>query len=330
MASSRMRGCSALSLVIALVSGMLATAAAPAADLKFPDRPVKIVVPFPPGGSSDISARLVAERMSDEWKQPVIIENRAGAGTTIGAAYVAAAAPDGYTLLLVGPGTHATSSALYKSLSYDAVKSFSAVGMIGRAPFAIVVNAASDVKTMKQLIDRARSKPGSVSYSSSGAGAGPHLVTEILAQSTGVQFLHVPFKGSAPATTALLAGQVDFSTADASAVQYVKTGKMRALAVTTERPSPVFPGVPPIAETAPGFSYPLTVGLLAPASTPPEVVSRINGALNRALANGAVQARLMSLGFEPAPMSPDQFQAFMQGEVQRYAKIVHEIGLKLD
>jgi tripartite-type tricarboxylate transporter receptor subunit TctC len=321
-----MRWFTALSLAVAALSA----GAVSAADLKFPDRPVKIVVPFPPGGSSDISARLVAERMSDEWKQPVIVENRSGAGTTIGAAYVAAAAPDGYTMLLVGPGTHATSSALYKDLSYDAVKSFSAVGMIGRAPFAIVVNAASEIKTMKQLIEAARAKPGRVSYSSSGAGAGPHLVTEILGQSTGVQFLHVPFKGSAPATTALFAGQVDFSTADASAVQYVKTGKMRALAVTTERPSAVFPGVPPIAETVPGFSYPLTVGLLAPASTPPEVIARINGALNRALGNNTVQTRLMSLGFEPAPMSPNQFQAFMEGEVQRYAKIVREIGLKLN
>ncbi|HEX7053171.1 MAG TPA: tripartite tricarboxylate transporter substrate binding protein [Burkholderiales bacterium] len=324
MASSRMGWIGALALALG------SAAAGPALAAGFPDHTVKIVVPFSPGGSSDITARLVAEKMSEQWKEPVIVENRAGAGTTIGAAYVAAAAPDGYTLLLVGPGTHATSSALYKDLSYDAVKSFSAVGMIGRAPFAIVVNASSDIKTMKDLIGRARSKPEGVSYSSSGAGAGPHLVTEILARATGVKFLHVPFKGSSLATTALFAGQVDFSTADASAVQYVKTGKMRALAVTTERPSPVFPGVPPIAETVPGFSYPLTVGLLAPAGTPREVMAELNRALNRALADEAVKTRLFSLGFEPAPMTPEQFQAFMEGEVQRYAKIVKEIGLKLN
>jgi len=184
---------------------------------------------------------------------------------------------------------------------------------------------------MRELIELARSRPGQVSYSSSGTGAGPHLITEIIAQSTGVKFLHVPFKGSAPATTALLAGQVDFSMADASAIPYVESGKMRALAVTTASPSPLFRGVPTVAETAvPGFEYPLMAGLAAPAGTPHDVILKINGALNRALANEEVRRRLNAVGFEAAPITPARFDEFLAVEVRKYQKIVKDIGLKLD
>ena len=192
----------------------------------FPARPVRIVVGFPPGGSSDVSARIVAEKMSEEWKQPVIIDNKPGAGGTIAAAHIAASPPDGYTLLHVGPGTHAISSAVYKGLSYDAVKSFAGVGQIAVSPFVVVTGASSSVKTMRELLDLARAKPGQVSYGSTGSGAGPHLVTEIIAFASGVRFLHVPFKGAAPATAAALAGQVDFAMVDsASAISHVQSGK---------------------------------------------------------------------------------------------------------
>src|SRR5512132_4223504 len=258
----------------------------------FPARPVRIVVGFPPGGSSDVSARLVAEHMSEEWKQPIIVENKPGAGGTIAAALVAAAPADGYTLLHVGPGTHAITSVLYKDLSYDALKSFAGVGQIAVAPFVVVVNASSSVKSMKELLELARAKPGQVSYGSTGSGAGPNVVTEIIALATGVKFLHVPFKGAAPATAAALGGQVDFAMADsASAIAHVQSGKLRALAVTTAQPSPLYRGVPTVAEAAvPGFSYPSSVGFLAPAGTPREVILRINAALGRALANDAVRS----------------------------------------
>src|SRR5207249_7347412 len=213
----------------------------------------------------------------------------------------------------------ATASAVYRNLSYDAVNSFAAVGLIGIAPFVVVVSSASSLTTMKELIELARSRPGQVSYSSSGTGAGPHLITEVIALSTGVRFLHVPFKGSAPATTALLAGQVDFSMADASAIPHLESGKMRALAVTTASPSPLFRGVPTIAEGAvPGFEYPLTVGIAAPAGTPREMILKINGALNRALANEEVRRRLNAVGFEAAPTTADQFDEFLAAEVRKY------------
>ena len=320
-------------MLIRFCLALLAALVLPAlAQEGFPSKPVRMVVGFPPGGSSDVSARLVAERMSEEWKQPVVVDNKVGAGGTIAAAAVAAAPADGYTLLHVGPGTHAITSVLYKDLSYDALKSFAGVGQLAVAPFVVVVPASSPVGSMKQLIELARTSPGKISYGSTGAGAGPNIVTEIIALSTGVQFLHVPFKGAAPAVAATLGGQVDFAMADsASAIPHVQSGKLRALAVTTAAPSPLYKGVPTVAESVvPGFAYPSSVGFLAPAGTPREVIARINAALGRALANDSVKARLNALGFDPAPMTPEEFDAFMALEVRKYTKIVKDLGLKLN
>ena len=317
-------------LVLVCAAFLLPGSAAAQGD--YPARPVRIVVGFPPGGSSDISARLVAERMSAEWKQPVIVENKPGAGGTIAAAQVAAAPADGYTLLHLGPGTHAISAALYQGLPYDAIKSFTGIGQIAVSPFVIVVRAESKVQSMKDLLDQARASPGKVSYGSSGSGAGPHLVTEIISSTTGVKLLHVPFKGAAPAAAAALGGQVDFATVDsASAIPHVQAGRLRALAVTTSTRSPLYPGVPTMSEAgAPGFAYPSSVGLSAPAGTPREAVQKINAALNRALADEGVRGKLNGLGFEAAPMSADEFDSFVAGEVRRYAKVVRDLGLKLD
>jgi tripartite-type tricarboxylate transporter receptor subunit TctC len=321
----------ALALLVMLQLVHAQVLAQPVAEA-FPSRPVRMVVGFPPGGSSDVSARLVAERMSEEWKQPVIVENKPGAGGTIAAAFVASAPADGYTLLHVGPGTHAITSVLYKDLPYDALKSFSGVGQIAVSPFVIVVAASSGVKSLKDLLELARAKPGVVSYGSSGSGAGPNVVTEIVALSTGVKFLHVPYKGAAPAAAAVLAGQVDFAMVDsASAIPHVQGGKLRALAVTTAQPSPLYPDVPTVSQAAvPGFAYPSSVGFLVPAGTPREVIVKINGALGRALANDAVRNRLNGLGFDPAPMTPDEFDTFMTEEVRKYTKVVKDLGLKLN
>jgi tripartite-type tricarboxylate transporter receptor subunit TctC len=316
-----------------LVFGFLACAQAFGQRVDpYPSKPVRIVVGFPPGGSSDVSARLVAEKMSEEWRQPVLVENKAGAGGTIAAALVAAAPADGYTILHVGPGTHAITSALYKNLPYDALRGFTGIGQIATAPFVVVVSAGSSVKSMKELLDLARSRPGQISYGSTGSGAGPNIVTEIVALSTGVRFLHVPFKGAAPAVAAALAGHVHFAMADsASAIAHVQDGRLRALAVTTERRSPLYRDVPTIAETAvPGFAYPSSVGFIAPAGTPHEVVGRFNAALGRALANDEVRNRLNRLGFDASPMTPEEFDAFIAGEVRKYTKIVKDMGLRLD
>jgi tripartite-type tricarboxylate transporter receptor subunit TctC len=299
---------------------------------EFPNRTVKIVVGFPPGGSSDVTARIVAERMSEEWKQPVIVENKPGAAATIAAAFVASAPADGYTLLHLGPGTHAISAATYKNLTYDAVKSFVGVGQIAVSPFVVVVNRDSPVQSMKELLNSAKSRPGQVSYASSGSGGGPNLVTEVVASSAGVKFLHVPYKGAGPAAAAAVAGQVDFAMVDsASAIPYIRAGRLRALAVTTARRSDLFGDVPTIAEAAvPGFAYPSSVGIAAPAATARQIVVKINAALNRALAQEAVRDRLKALGFEAAAMGADEFNTFLAEEVRKYGKVVLDLGLKSD
>jgi tripartite-type tricarboxylate transporter receptor subunit TctC len=296
----------------------------------YPNRTVKIVVGFPPGGSSDVSARIVAERMSEEWKQPVIVENRPGAASTIAAAYVASSPPDGYTVLHLGPGTHAISAATYKGLTYDPIKSFVGVGQIAVSPFVVVVAANSPYKSLKEIIAAAKAKPGGVSYASSGSGGGPNLVTEVIASSSGVKLLHVPYKGTAPAAAAAVTGEVNFATVDsASAIPFVKSGKLRALAVTTAKRSDFFRDAPTVAEAAvPGFAYPSSVGFAAPAGTPREVVLKFNAALNRALAQPTVRERLEGLGFEPAPMSADGFNTFLAREVEKYTKVAQDLGLK--
>ncbi len=309
----------------------LVAAASTAVAQTFPSRPVKIIVPFPPGGSADAAARIIAEKTSEEWKQPVLVENKPGAGTTIAAAFVAGSVPDGYVLYLTGPISHAVSAALYKNLGYDAVSSFAAVARLASAPFILVVHPSVKANSVRELIELARARPGALTYASSGSGAAPHLAAEMLASMTGTKFVHVPFKGTAPALVALLGGQVDFQIADVAAIPHVRAGKLRALAVTTARPSALVPGVPSVAESGvPGFDVPSATGILAPAGTPREIVARINAAINRALATGEVRQRLNAQGFEAAPATPEEFAAFLASEVRKYARIIQEAGVRID
>jgi tripartite-type tricarboxylate transporter receptor subunit TctC len=309
----------------------LVAAASTAVAQTFPSRPVRIIVPFPPGGSADASGRIVAQKTSEEWRQPVLVENKPGAGTTIAAAFVAGSAPDGYVLYLTGPVSHAVSAALYKNLGYDAVSSFTAVARVASAPFILVVHPSVKANSVRELIELARARPGALTYASSGSGAAPHLAAEMLASMTGTKFVHVPFKGTAPALVALLAGQVDFQIADVAAIPHVRAGKLRALAVTTARPSALVPGVPSVAESGvPGFDVPSATGILAPAGTPREIVAKINAAINRALAADDVRQRLNAQGFEPAPATPEEFAVFLASEVQKYARIIQEAGVRID
>ena len=309
----------------------LVAAASTAVAQTFPSRPVKIIVPFPPGGSADAAARIVAEKTSEEWKQPVLVENKPGAGTTIAAAFVAGSAPDGYLLYLTGPISPAVSAALYKNPGYDAVSSFAAVARVASAPFILVVHPSVKANSVRELIELARARPGALTYASSGSGAAPHLAAEMLASMTGTKFVHVPFKGTAPALVALLGGQVDFQIADVAAIPHVRAGKLRALAVTTARSSALVPGVPSVAESGvPGFDVPSATGILAPAGTPREIVAKINSAINRALATGEVRQRLNAQGFEPAPATPEEFAAFLASEVRKYARIIQEAGVRID
>lgn len=315
--------------VLLATAGALFLAAASAQS--FPAKPVRIIVPFPPGGSTDIGARILALQLTEEFKQPVIVENRAGAGTTIGAAYVAASPADGYTLYLTGPTTHASSQALYKKLSYDALTSFAPVGNFTASPFIIVVHPDSKAKTLQDLLAQARANPGKLTYASSGNGAAPHLATELIAKATDTSFTHVPFKGVAPAMLALLGAQVDFMIADVAAVPQVREGKLRALALTTARPSPLVPGVPSLAEAGvKGLDIPSALALFAPAGTPPEVVGKVNAAMNRALAKPEVKDKLALQGFAAAPGTPEELARSTAADIQRYGKIVRDSGISID
>ncbi|RZS86244.1 Bug family tripartite tricarboxylate transporter substrate binding protein [Pigmentiphaga kullae] len=298
---------------------------------EYPGKPVKIVVPFPPGGSTDVAARILAAKLAEGFRQPVYVENKPGAGTTIGAAYVASSAPDGYTLYVTGPITHASSQALYKKLPYDALRGFAPVGNMTVSPFIVVVHPASPAKSLKDLLEAARRQPGRLSYASSGNGAAPHLVTEIIARAAGVSFTHVPFKGVGPAVIALLGNQVDFMIADVAVVPQIREGKLRALALTTAAESPLVPGVPSMVQAGmPGVDVPSGLALFAPAGTPEAVVARINAEMNRALQDADVRQKFAMQGFEIQTGTPADLAAMMAREVERYGQVVRQTGISID
>ncbi len=294
----------------------------------FPDKPVRIIVGFPAGGSSDLSARIVAEYLSGKWNVPVIVENRVGAGGTIAAAHVASSPPDGHTLLLIGPGTHAVSAATYTGLPYDAVKSFAPISQIGWGPYFILVNSDSELRTMRDLVSLAKTAPGRVSFASTGKGSGAHYMGETLAQVTGTKLLHVPYNGASPATLAVMGGQVTIAISDMSAAANTRSGKLRALAATTPSRSPLFPDIPTLMEQGVPASYTVSVGLVAAAGTPEKVIGQIHGAVSEALAAASVRQRLEALGFEAKANTPAEFAASIAGDVRRFGAFVEQAGLK--
>jgi len=297
----------------------------------FPARAVKIVVPFPPGGSSDAVARVLGAKLAEDWKQPVIVENRPGAGTTIAGAYVASAPPDGYLLFVQGVATYATTGGLYKNLSFDPIRGFAPVSMLSTSPFILVTKQGLAAATAKELVELARSKPGALTYGSSGSGGSPHLFVEMMGWATSTRYLHVPFKGVGPAIVALLGGEVDFMVADVAVMPQVRAGKLRALAVTSARPSPLAAGIPTMAESGvPGLVMPSSIAMLTTAGTPRETIAALNTALNRALGNTDVRQKLAAQGFEASGGTTEELAAMLATEAQRFSQLIRDTGLKLD
>lgn len=317
---------------LATAAGFLTTASMPAlSQSTFPSRSIRLVVPFPPGGSTDVAARTIAERLSSEFGQSVIVDNRPGAGTTIAAAQVAAAPADGHTLYITGTISHASAAALYTNLSYDPIKSFEAVGFVTESPFILVVNSASPHRSVQDLMQAARSQQGSVTYSSSGNGAAPHLITELMGRSAGVRFLHIPYKGVGPALNALLANEVQFTVADTGAVPLIAGGRLRALSVLSANPSPMLASVAGLANSGiRDVDISSNLGILAPAGTPAAVLDRLNSSLNRALAQDEVKTKLSGLGQMAVPRSRVEFQSTLNNDVRRYASVVKEAGIRID
>jgi tripartite-type tricarboxylate transporter receptor subunit TctC len=306
-------------------------AALPAVNTQaaWPDKPVRMVVPFPPGGNTDVVARMLAPRLSEEYGQQFIVDNRGGAGGTLGAEIVARAIPDGYTIIVVA-STYASSAALYK-LPYDPVKGIAPVTVITTGPLILAVNLSVPATNLKEFIELARAKPGTLNFGSSGTGGVPHLATELFRQMTKTDMVHVPYKGDTPALADLLGGHIQlFVSAPLVMVPQIKAGKIRGLAVTTEQRSPLMPDLPAIGERVPGYAVTTWFGMWAPAGTPREIVSQLNQSIARILKQPDVQARLRADGMEPAHFTPDEFTHFIAREIAKWSKVVKTGNIQID
>ena len=296
----------------------------------FPDKPVRIVVGFAPGGS-DISARIIGLKLQEIWGQAVIIENRAGAAGNIGADLVAHAAPDGHTLLLC-VNSYTINTTVYRNLGWDLLRDFAPVGRFANSPMVVVVNTALPVRNVRELIDYAKANPGKLNYGSPGSGTAPHLASELFAVNAGLQLVHVPYKGSGPSVSGLLANEVQVSFGAASAYDaFIKDGRMRPLAVTTATRSAQVPGVPTVIESGmAGFDVDIWYGLLAPVKTPAAIVAKIAADLARVMADADTQTKLRQRGLEPAYLDAQQMAALMRSDVARWRGVAERIKLVLD
>ena len=298
----------------------------------YPSRPIRLVVPFPPGGSLDVVARAIGQKLTAAWGQPVVIDNRPGAGGNIGADLVAKSAPDGYTILEGALSTHAVNVSLYSKLPYDPVRDFAPITLVATTPNVLVVNSAFPVNSVPELIAYAKAHPGALSFGSGSNGSAGHLAGELFKAEAGVDMVHVPYKGAAPALQALLAGDTQLMFDNlANSMPQLKAGKLKALAVTTARRSALAPDLPTLAESGlPGFDIYTWWGFMAPAGTAPEVIAKWNAEVTRILGTPEMKAFFAQQGAEPAPTSPDQFAALIRSEIPKYARIIKASGAKVD
>lgn len=298
----------------------------------YPSKPVTLVVPFPPGGGTDTGARIMAEQLGKRWGQTVVVENKGGAAGQIGADVVAKAKPDGYTLLLGNVGTQAINPSLYARMPYDPDKAFAPISLVAELPLAMMVNPQVPAHTVADFIALARSKPGQLSYSSSGAGGGPHLAAELFKRDSNTFVLHVPYRGGGPAVADLLAGHVQLSFMTVlEASGHIKAGKLRALAVTSGQRVPALADVPTLAESGlAGFNAISWIGLLAPAGTPAAVVDKVAADVQAVLADEAVKTRITGLGGVPRATTPAQFAALIAEDRARYAKVIAERKITIE
>ena len=313
-----------------LVAGALLAGSLPASAQPYPNRPLRIVVPFPPGGGTDIGTRIVAQKLQEAWGQAVIVENKPGAAGIVGTELTAKSAPDGYTFMMGNIGTHAINVSLYKKLAYDPVREFAPVSMVADLPLLLLVHPSVPANSVKELIALAKSQPGKLNFSSSGAGGSMHVAAELFKSMTGVDMVHIPYKGGAPAVADLLSGQValSFSTV-LETIQHVKAGKVRALAVTNDHRSIALPDLPTIAEAGlPGYQSISWLALFAPAGTPKEIVNKVSAESVRILKLPDVKERLLAQGAEPIGSTPEQLATILSADIAKYAKVIRESGYK--
>ena len=316
---------------LALAALLLAGAAAAHAQT-FPTKPVKIIIGFPAGGPLDAHARLLADELSRRLGQPVIIDYKAGAGGTVGAEFVAKSEADGHTLLMANTGTMVINPAIYTKIPYQTLRDFAPVARTAQQPLALVVNPAVPAQNVGELIRLAKSKPGQLNYGSAGNGGISHLVPEMFKQATGTFIVHIPYRGSAPAFTDLMAGQVQMMAESIpQAAQYVKAGKLRALAVTSRERNPALPDTPTLIEAGlKGFEVVGFYGVLAPAATPRPALERLSAAFKATLESAEIRQRMVAQGADPAFLDHEAFRSFLAAEMPRWAQAVKDSGAKLD
>jgi len=314
---------------VLLAAAVVFSAAAYAQD--YPTKPIKIIVPNPPGGGPDVIARIFAERFQEKWNQPVIVENRAGSGGNIGAEVGFRAAPDGYTLVFTPHPALVINKSLYTKLNFDP-DAFVPISVAVGIPVVMVVNPKVDAQNLQQFIALAKANPDKLNYGSGGSGGTPHIAGEYFKAKTGVKMVHVPYKGNAPAVVDLLSGQVDMMMLDLGPVlQYIRSGKLRALGVTADKRNPALPDVPAMSEVLPGFVVTAWFGMVAPPKTPAAIANKISAAMAEILKQPDVVKRLLDMGnVEPIGTTPEQMAQFMRSERQIWGKLIRDIGAKAD
>lgn len=312
------------------LAGLVMAVAAAASAQTYPARPIRIIVPNAPTGLADVTARLIAAKLAEGFGQQVIVENRVGAGSTIGTAAAVKAAPDGYTLLVVFD-SHAKNPHLFSNLEYDTVNDLAPISLLVRGPLVLVVHPGVPAKTVKDFVQLARAKPGAINFATVGPGSPARLLMELLKLEARIDVTNVPYKGAGTALTDLVGGNVDamFPTVS-SASAHVKSGRLRAIAVTSEQRSPALPGVPAIRDTYPGFVAETWVGMLAPAKTPPEIIARLNAEAARILGQPELKARFAELGLETAAGAPAQFDKLIRTDIERWGKVIRAQKITLE
>lgn len=315
-----------------LATALVAAASQPVVAQGYPARSMRMVVPFAPGGATDVLARLISQRLNAAWGQPVVVENRTGAGGNIGADIVAKARPDGYTVLMGAIGPNAANAALYATMPYNISTDFEPITLVATVPSLVVVHPSLGVGSIAELLDLARRRPDGINAAHGGIGGSQHLATLVFEQMTGVRFVQLSYRGFAPAMPDLLNGQVQLAFADMTAVlQHVRSGALRALAVTSERRSPVLPDLPTVAEAGvPGYAVSAWYGAFAPAHTPADIVTTLRDEIAKNLQAGQIASQIEGLGGLPGGNSPVEFAAFVQNEISRWRKVITAAGVRAE
>ena len=316
-----------------VAAGVLVTfGAAPSSAQDYPSKPIRLVVPYPPGSGTDIVGRLLAQRLGESLGQQVYVDNRPGAGATIGTAFVAKGTPDGYTILMADLGPLAIGPSFYRQLPYDPIKELAPISQVAVLPFVLVVHPSVPANNVPELIALARAKSGQLNYASVGNGTAVHLATELFRQIAGIDIVHIPYKGSAPALTDLVAGRTSMMFVNVLSVRsFLESGQLRAVAIGTAERSPAMPEVPTVAEsTQPNFRAGVWFGLLAPAETPRAIIDKLNAETVRVLRTPDFKAKLIAQGAESVPSSAEQFSALIQAEITKWAEVIRSSGVRME